>query len=109
MNYKDFKPILERDGGRCYHCGLTGDTLVPQHRAGRGMGGTSKKDNPANLIAFCSIANGMIEANSEWAENARAFGWKIHRWQDPEQVAVKELWSGLSWLLAADGTRTLVK
>jgi hypothetical protein len=73
------------------------------------MGGTSKADNPANLITFCSLANGMIESNSDWAENARAFGWKIHRWQNPEEIVVKELWSGLSWLLDADGNRRPVK
>lgn len=78
MRAAQFAPILERDGYRCYHCGTT-ETLVPQHRLNRGMGGSKRLNLPSNLITLCSAFNGLVEADTEAAALAKAMGWKLTR------------------------------
>ena len=109
MNFKEFQKYLTRDGGRCYHCGKAGDDLVPQHRAGRGMGGSKLRNQASNIITLCSMANGLLEADADLARLGRERGWKISGYEKPEDVAVYETWSGLWWLLRDDGTRTVAK
>lgn len=96
MNKKQFRRYLDRDE-HCPCCGSTGDTLVPQHRAGRGMGGSKELDRPANIIVMCSRMNGLIESNANYAAEAREFGWKLARWEIPEEKpffdSVLGLWS----------------
>jgi hypothetical protein len=99
MKAKEFAKYLERDIC-CYHCGVTDDTLVPQHRMRRGMGGKNKRaENPANVIVLCSYINGLIESNSIAASNALRYGWAIESWQDPEIQPVYDRSSGKWWLL----------
>lgn len=85
MRPRQFAKYLARD----LHCpcGCVGkeDTYVPQHRAGRGMGGSKTLDRPSNIIVLCSLVNGAIEYDPEWAARARDFGWKLSRWQKPEE------------------------
>jgi hypothetical protein len=82
VNKKTFDKYLNRDG-HCYHCGLDDDTLVPQHRVGRGMGGSKKLDRASNIIVLCSAFNGLIEADADAARRARHNGWKLDSWVDP--------------------------
>jgi hypothetical protein len=90
---KAFQRLLERDLGRCLHCGAT-EALSPNHRANRGMGGSKARDRAANLVVLCSIYNGQIESD-KWARaEAIAFGWKIHSWEDPLSVPVMDRMSG---------------
>ncbi len=94
MKPKEFLRLLERDGGRCWHCGSSGDDLIPQHRANRGFGGAStgsKFNKPSNLIVMCSRANFLMEFDADFAARARLFGWKLSRWADPTVVPV---WDG---------------
>lgn len=89
MTKKEFDLFLQRDLFKCYHCGRNDETLVPQHRLGRGMGGKNSKANQfANIITFCSYANGLVESDAEFANEARLFGWKLSSFQDPTIVSV---------------------
>jgi hypothetical protein len=98
MNRKQFQKYLDRDKA-CPCCGKTGDELIPQHRQNRGMGGSKLRNNPANIIVFCSIGNGLMESNSTFASLARDYGWKLTAGQDPTKVPVR-LWDG--WFLLND-------
>ena len=98
MNGRQFALYLARDL-HCV-CGCVGreDTLVPNHRAGRGMGGSKLLDRPANVVVMCSSANGLIESNATWAARARVYGWKLSRWQVPEDEPFYDLATG-TWNL----------
>jgi hypothetical protein len=98
MNRKEFQKYLDRDKA-CPCCGSTGDELIPQHRQNRGMGGSKLRNHPANIIAFCSTGNGLMESNSTFAGLARDYGWKLTAGQDPRKVPVR-LWDG--WHLLDD-------
>jgi hypothetical protein len=104
MNAKQFARFLERDGG-CLHCGDV-ETAIPQHRVNRGMGGSKKRDHPANIIVLCSLVNGLIESDAEWATKALTFGWKLSPWDDPTFVPVYEAMWGQWWLLDDEFGRT---
>jgi hypothetical protein len=105
MNKKTFDKFLDRDKC-CSHCGITGETLIPQHRANRGMGGSKALDRPSNIIVLCSTANFMLESNARFAHMGRVFGWKLERHQVPEftPVYMGDGW----WLLDNDFNRTQV-
>ena len=80
-----------RDGHYCawhYPGACDVETLVPQHRANRGMGGRPSGMVAANLIWLCSATNGNVESDPVWAETARGRGIKISSHADPEQVPV---------------------
>lgn len=57
------KLVLERDNGLCVIDGpfCFGSASVVDHRANRGMGGSSMLDSPENLIAACPQCNGLKE------------------------------------------------
>ena len=86
MNGRQFALYLARD----LHCpcGCVGreDTFVPQHRINRGMGGSKLLDRPANVIVMCSEMNGWIESYAGYARLARSYGWKLARWDSPEDT-----------------------
>ena len=98
MNGRAFALYLARDM-HCV-CGCQGfeDTFVPQHRINRGMGGSRVLDRPANVIVMCSRMNGLIESDPKQAEVARLYGWKLSRWQVPEDEPFYDLATG-SWNL----------
>lgn len=107
MNKKAFAKLLNRDG-HCWHCGSTGDNLIPQHRANRGHGGASKiskLNQPSNLIVLCSDANFMLENLADFAERGRLFGWKISRYADPATEPVYDAWKGVWCILTNDYER----
>jgi hypothetical protein len=97
MNRKQFARYLERDGG-CVHCGDV-ETAVPNHRANRGIGGSKKRDHPANIVVLCSEMNGLIESDATWQLKALGYGWKLRQWQDALSVPVYEPLTGCWWLL----------
>jgi hypothetical protein len=98
MNGRQFALYLARD----LHCpcGCVGreDTFVPQHRINRGMGGSRNLDRPANILVMCSTMNGLIESDPKLAEVARRYGWKLSRWQVPEDEPFFDLTTG-QWSL----------
>jgi hypothetical protein len=108
MKQKEFDKYLARDVW-CYHCGISDDTLVPQHRLRRGMGGKNKRaDNPANVIVLCSFMNGLIESNSVAASNALRYGWALESYENPELRPVFDRMLGQWWVLDNNFGRRLV-
>jgi hypothetical protein len=105
VNHREFRRYLDRDR-HCLHCGRVDDTLVPQHRANRGMGGRPSLDRPANVIVLCSLMNGLIESDARLAQIANEWGWKISTHEDPADVPVFDAVAGSWWLLGDDFTRT---
>lgn len=87
MTPKEFRKFLDRDKA-CVHCGLDDETLVPQHRIGRGMGGSKRLNTPSNIIVFCSRFNGLIESDAGAAKTALVNGWKLQSWDNPAEVPI---------------------
>ena len=87
MKPQDRKKLFARDEEVCWHCGTT-EQLTVQHRVNRGMGGSNRRDNPANLILLCWFVNFEMEASSRAAESARRAGWKVDRGAVPELTPV---------------------
>lgn len=96
MTPKEFRKYLDRDVS-CPHCGVSDETLVPQHRKNRGFGGSKERNSPANIMVMCSAFNGLIESSAEAAELARKFGWKLESWENPLEIPI--LADGQYWLL----------
>ena len=106
MTPAQFQLYLIRDQ-RCWHCGTTDDTLVPQHRIGRGMGGKKKKaERPSNILVLCSLANGLLESDAAIAETGRRNGWKLSSWQDPSETPAFDTFTGAWFQLDDEGRRT---
>jgi hypothetical protein len=107
MTKKEFDKYLQRDRG-CWHCGSTGDDLIPHHRLNRGMGSkNSKASEPSNIIVLCSLANGLLESNAKFAELGRKFGWKLRQHETPTEVPI--FGHGGWWLLNDDFTKDLLE
>jgi hypothetical protein len=92
--------VLQRDVC-CWHCGRIDDTLVPQHRINRGMGGSKLLDTPSNLVALCSESNVLMESDSEFREKALMYGWKLMRYQIPKNTPIYDFYKG-DWFLVDD-------
>ena len=109
MNGRQFALYLARDL-HCV-CGCTGreDTLVPQHRINRGMGGSKVLDRPANVLVMCSHRNGLIESSAHHAEIARQLGWKLSRWQEPEETPFYDIATGTWYLIDTLYRRTVTE
>ena len=109
MNGRAFALYLARDP-HC-PCGCVGfeDTFVPQHRINRGMGGSRVLDRPANVLVMCSRMNGLIESDPKQAEVARLYGWKLSRWQEPENEPFYDLATGAWYLIDNIYNRTITE
>lgn len=81
------RAITERDGHRSAWTGLDVDTLVPQDRGNRGMGGRSVYEL-ANYVWLEAEYNGLIESDAKWAAEARRRGIKISRFADPRLIEI---------------------
>ena len=96
--------LLQRDKF-CPHCGSDGAELIIHHRLNRGMGGkNSLANSPSNLMVLCSLANGLIESDSELAQLARDYGWKLRAGQLPQNTPV--FFDGVWYLLNDSYGRT---
>ena len=62
------------------------------------MGGSRVLDRPANVLVMCSRQNGLIESDPKQAEVARLYGWKLSRWDSPENTPFYDLATG-AWFL----------
>lgn len=99
MNQKTFQKFLDRDQGRCLHCGRDDDALAPNHRKNRGMGGSKERDVPSNVVVLCSQFNGLIESSASAAAEALKNGWKLYSGQDPLVTPVFDVNDGTWYLL----------
>lgn len=79
-----YRKLFARDESCVWH-GIDCDqeTLVPQHRAGKGGGGYKPADRLANVVLLCSGYNGLIETDAVLAQDARELGIKISKFSDP--------------------------
>lgn len=107
MNKRDFARLVARDG-YCLHCGET-ETVAPNHRANRGMGGSKVADVPSNLVLLCSQLNGLIESDNRYADIARDYGWKVSKWADWRTIPVFDTLKGEWRLLDDDFSYTIVE
>lgn len=96
---KQWELIKARDNGCVWH-GLAcdQDTLVPQHRSGRGMGGSRLKNKLSNGVALCSLTNGLIESDPALADEARRRGIKVSLHADPAVIPLIYPDGHLYWL-----------
>lgn len=106
MTSRQFAKYLKRDR-HCLHCGKTDDTLIPQHRINRGMGGSKILDRPSNIIVMCSLFNGLIESDFDRAMKAKEYGWKLDSWEDPLTSPVYDMVAGKWFLLDDEFTKSL--
>jgi hypothetical protein len=98
---KEFAKYLARDK-HCLHCGLADETLVPQHRRNRGIGGSKMRSNASNVIVVCSLSNGLFEASQSHSVTAQRYGWKLRAGQDPKTTPVFDAYEGTWYLLDDD-------
>lgn len=98
------KALNKRDGHRCAWCGDDNETLVPHHRVNRGMGGSPKADNIANLVWLCSSTNSLLESDANYGEMARIRGIKLRMGQDPAITPIKHSAHNGWVLLTVTGT-----
>lgn len=101
--------IYERDGGRCFRCGvgLAWGTGNAHHRQPRGQGGSKydyRRSLPSNGILLCAAYLGCHEWIETHRQEALLNGWLVPRTMDPSKVPCLS-WSG--WKeLRIDGTST---
>jgi len=74
------------------------------------MGGSksSIRNNPSNIITFCSLANGLIESDADAQDRARKCGWKLSSFEDPKTILVFDAYDGNWYLLNDQFDRWLV-
>lgn len=104
MTPKQFARLLERDL-YCLHCGRDDNTLTVNHRANRGHGGSKKADRASNYVLMCSLFNGLIESDAKAAGLALRYGWKLSRYDKPQEKPVYDVMSGKWFFLNDDFTR----
>lgn len=98
---------MNRDG-YCLHCGET-EAISPNHRINRGMGGSKSLDKTSNLVVLCSRLNGLIESDAFYRDMALRHGWKLERWQTPEETPVFDECTGIWYLLNNTYDRIVVE
>lgn len=74
------------------------DTLVPQHRANRGMGGSRRANTLSNTVLLESQINSLIESDPVWQAEAVRRGIKVSKFVDPRMVPVVHAVHGLVFL-----------
>lgn len=100
MTPKQFQKYLDRDFGRCWHCGSSGDDLVPHHRKNRQMGSkNASAEQDSNILVMCANFNSEMESSAEAAEYARRMNWKLDSWSDPQLEPVYDTYIGDWWIL----------
>jgi phage terminase large subunit GpA-like protein len=103
MNSREFAKYLAIQP-YCPHCGDT-ETLVPNHRASRGIGSPKSLNRPSNIVVLCSLMNGLIESDAKAAQTARRYGWKLSKYQNPTEQPYFDLVAGKWFLLSDDFTK----
>lgn len=97
---------MNRDRMLCVACGVS---IVNQpgsvhHRKPRGMGGTSKNDDPSNLITLCGTATtGCHQQVEAHRGHAREQGLLVRMRHAPDMVPVRH-WDGRLYWLNRDGS-----
>ena len=106
------KLIFARDSWTCALCAqeYQDGSLVPHHRANRGMGSNPQAETPQNVISLCSLCNGLIEADAVEAARARRYGIKISKFDaaiaGDIPVAIPARGSTRTWVLLTNDYKT---
>lgn len=98
---KLLKALEVRDGRACaWHPeGMCDpETLVPQHRSNRGMGGRKSLNRLSNVVLLCSSTNSLIESDSGYADQARGLGIKISSHAEPSKEPITHAVHGRVYL-----------
>lgn len=85
---KQIAAIRARDANRSAWSGNESDTLVPQHRANRGMGGRESMNRLSNGVLIESEINGLIESDPHWQAEAQRRGIKVSAFSNPATVPI---------------------
>jgi len=93
------RALTARDGHVSAWTGNDTETLVPQDRANRGMGGFKGNQRLSMYVWLESDINGLIESDADWAAEARRRGIKISRYDNPEHVPIDHAVHGRCLLL----------
>lgn len=108
------KLVLERDGFECMIAGprCLGVATEPDHRANRGMGGSTVLDKPHCLIAACGICNGdKTAATGAWRAELVERGVIVEKAATNRETALRCMYTpvvdrrGRLWFLLPSGTR----
>lgn len=75
-----------------YHYTACSGELVVHHRRGRGMGGSKTRNRIANALLICSVGNGLLESDADFAALARRNGWLLRSDFEIETVPVWVPW-----------------
>lgn len=97
------KGLNDRDGHHSAWTGNDDETLVPQDRANRGMGGYKGNNVMSQFVWLESWINGLIESDADWADEARRRGIKISRYENPATIPITHAIHGRC-ILNDDGT-----
>lgn len=107
------KIVLVRDGACCRRCGRYLREYSVHHRLPRGMGGSrsssghDRTERPSNLVVLCGSGvtgcHGWIESNRSKAYES---GWLVHRWDDPQEVALIDTFGRTFYLTDAGELRS---
>lgn len=110
VNSRTRERVFERDGYMCVDCG-TPYGLSVQHRVNRGMGRSKVPEGMASLVTMCVTHNCLLEADAEYAELGRKYGWKVHRNRIVAPGDVPVFYRPLQkWVyLGDDGSRLIVE
>lgn len=78
-----------------------GGALTIQHRVGKGMGGSSKRDERGeDLLAMCAIHNALEPASAEFRKACERNGWSVPRWAaDQHSLKLIPVWYRDGWHL----------
>jgi len=97
------RALEARDGHHSAWTGNDVETLVPQDRSNRGMGGYKGNLRLSNFVWLESDINGLIESDADWAAEARRRGIKISRYENPADIPITHAIHGRC-ILNDDGT-----
>jgi len=89
--------VYEREGGRCFRCGMRGSEM--SHRRPRGIR-DGLEHAAFNILLFCRTCHVWLHANTKMAH---AGGWAVSRYEaDPSTIPALR-WDGVLVYLTEGG------
>jgi hypothetical protein len=115
VSRRDRIAVYERDEYKCVAAGsedqvsTCSPSLTIQHRADRGMGGTSIVVPLAGLATMCWKHNHAASHDPAFMVLATKLGWKLSKYEDPHKVAIFYRWKREWVRYDEDGTPAVVE
>lgn len=88
--------VYEREGGRCFRCGMRGGEI--SHRRPRGVRDGSEHA-AFNLLLFCRTCHVWLHAHTTKAQEN---GWAVSRYEDAPASIPTLRWDG-AWVYLTEG------